>query len=65
MLLVAGTEDPVGGFGRGVRYVHEHLRAAGIKASCRLYEGARHEILNDFTYDEVLRDICTFVNELK
>jgi alpha-beta hydrolase superfamily lysophospholipase len=60
MLLVAGTEDPVGDFGRGVRYVHEHLQAAGIDATCKLYEGARHEILNDISYDAVVRDILAF-----
>ncbi len=60
ILLVAGSEDPVGDFGRGVRYVHEHLLASGANASCKLYEGARHEILNDFSYDEVMRDLLAF-----
>ena len=60
MLLVAGAEDPVGDYGKGVRYVHEHLVAEGINASCKLYEGARHEILNDFTYEETVKDILAF-----
>lgn len=60
MLLVAGAEDPVGDYGKGVRYVHEHLQAAGINAACKIYEGARHEILNDFTYNDVVKDILTF-----
>lgn len=60
MLLVAGAEDPVGDFGKGVRYVHEHLLAAGIDATCKLYEGARHEILNDFSYEDVVKDILAF-----
>ena len=60
MLLVAGAEDPVGDFGKGVRYVHEHLLAAGIDATCKLYEGARHEILNDISYEDVVKDILAF-----
>ena len=60
MLLVAGAEDPVGDFGKGVRYVHEHLLAAGIDATCKLYEGARHEILNDISYADVVKDILAF-----
>lgn len=61
VLLVAGEEDPVGDYGKGVRYVHEHLQAAGVSASCKLYPRARHEILNDFTYAETLADILAFV----
>ena len=60
MLLVAGSEDPVGDFGKGVRYVYEHLLAAGIDATCKLYEGARHEILNDISYEDVVKDILAF-----
>ena len=60
MLLVAGAEDPVGDFGKGVRYVHEHLLAVGIDATCKLYEGARHEILNDISYEDVVKDILAF-----
>ncbi len=60
MLLVAGAEDPVGDYGKGVRYVHEHLQTAGINAACKIYEGARHEILNDFTYNDVVKDILAF-----
>jgi alpha-beta hydrolase superfamily lysophospholipase len=60
MLLVAGADDPVGDYGKGVRYVHEHLQAAGIHATCKIYDGVRHEILNDVSYDEVVKDILDF-----
>ena len=63
MLLVAGADDPVGDYGKGVRYVHEHLQAAGIHATCKIYDGVRHEILNDVSYDEVVRDILSFIKE--
>ena len=61
ILLVAGEDDPVGNYGKGVRYVKEKLNKEGNNAECILYKGARHEILNDFTYDEVKNDILSFV----
>ncbi len=64
ILLVAGEEDPVGGYGRGVRTVHDRLLRAGLDATCRLYSGARHEILNDACREEVVRDIVEFVSGL-
>lgn len=61
VLLVSGKEDPVGNYGDGVLEVSEKLSSVGIEQSCILYEGARHEILNDFTYEAVRRDILKFI----
>lgn len=60
ILLVSGEEDPVGNYGKGVREVEEKLRKRGKNVSCKLYNGARHEILNDFTYEAVKEDIINF-----
>ncbi len=60
VLLISGEEDPVGNYGKGVKEVEEKLKKKGKKASCILYKGARHEILNDFTYDNVKNDIISF-----
>lgn len=60
ILLVSGEDDPVGDYGKGVRSVCEKLKAAGANAECIIYERARHEILNDFTYDQVKSDIIDF-----
>lgn len=61
MLLVSGEEDPVGNYGKGVREVEERLKKQGKSVCCKLYSGARHEILNDFTYETVRDDIIKFV----
>ena len=61
VLLVSGKDDPVGNYGKGVLEVSERLSKGGIKNSCILYDGARHEILNDFTYPEVKKDILSFL----
>ena len=48
ILFAAGSEDPVGNFGKGVRKIYEKYRAAGIRdVSLQLYTGDRHEILNE------------------
>ena len=60
VLLVAGQMDPVGDFSEGVMKVHEGLIKAGVKSEMKIYENARHEILNDISYNDVVRDILAF-----
>ncbi len=60
ILLLSGDNDPVGNYGKGVRQVYEGLLKQGIDAKCILYPDARHEILNDSTYEEVKNDILAF-----
>ncbi len=62
ILLVSGEDDPVGNYGKGVSFVGEKLKKKGKNARYILYKGARHEILNDFTYDQVKSDILDFIN---
>lgn len=60
VLLVAGQMDPVGDFSEGVMKVHEGLIKAGVRSEAKIYENARHEILNDISYNDVVRDILAF-----
>ncbi len=62
ILLVSGEEDPVGDYGKGILAVEKKLSSAGANVKCVLYKGARHEILNDFCYEDVKRDILEFCN---
>ncbi len=61
VLLVSGEDDPVGNYGKGVLEVEKKLKKQGVNVKCTLYKGARHEILNDFTYEDVKRDIINFI----
>ncbi len=61
ILLVSGENDPVGGYGKGVREVHGKLLCEGISAECILYPEGRHEILNDCTYEQARNDILAFL----
>ncbi len=61
VLLASGTEDPVGDMGDGVKKVYEMMKRAGIRdLKMRLFEGDRHEILNETdrhetVYPEILQ----------
>ena len=63
VLLVSGAEDPVGEYGRGVTKVYESLKAEGADVRMKLYQGCRHEILNDTSREEVIDDIKRFLEE--
>lgn len=65
MLLISGTMDPVGNYGKGVKKVFDRLKNAGIRdVSLRLYPGARHELLNETNYQEVFDDINTWIGRI-
>ncbi len=63
VLLISGEDDPVGGYGAGVRQVCEAYKREGINVTMKLFPGARHEVLNDFTYDEAKKIIADFAAE--
>lgn len=48
ILLISGDLDPVGNLGKGVKSVYNKYVEAGITdIECHLFEGMRHEILNE------------------
>lgn len=56
--LFSGAMDPVGDYGKGVQTVYNMLKSAGVEdLEMHLYEGARHEVLNETNRDEVYADI--------
>lgn len=65
ILLVAGDQDPVGNYGKGINIVHAKLKKHNKDSRVILYSGARHEILNDFCYEDVKNDLLNFIGEEK
>ena len=62
ILLIAGTEDPVGEKGRAVKVVYEqYLAARCTRVALRLYEGLRHEVLNEPARETVYTDILNWL----
>ena len=62
ILLISGSDDPVGAYGKGVTRVYNKLKAAGVKdVTLKLYNGCRHEIHNDSCKNQVINDITEFI----
>lgn len=64
ILLISGGDDPVGDYGRGVLEVYNRLRDAGVAdVDINLYEGARHEVLNETNRDDVFADLLLWLKK--
>ena len=62
VFFVAGGEDPVGDYGKGVRNAETAFKNAGMQnVSCKLYPLCRHEILNEINNMEVYKDISDWI----
>lgn len=64
LFLIAGTEDPVGEYGKGVKTVYDGLKQTGHDVKLKLYEGLRHEIHNEDERFEVYGDIIAWCDNL-
>lgn len=63
VLFVAGADDPVGNFGKGVRKAYKGFVKSGMNdVNLKLYDGDRHEILNETDRFTVYDDIYQWLN---
>lgn len=61
VLLIAGEDDPVGAYGKGVTAVYDGLIKTGhTKAALKLYPNDRHEILNETDKDDVMNFLVSW-----
>ena len=61
---MSGDKDPVGKNGKGVLNLKNRYKKLGVKnLSCKLYEGGRHEMLNEINKEEVMNDTLAWLNE--
>lgn len=62
LLFVAGKDDPVGNYGKGVENVYNKYKKCGYQdVQLKLYEEDRHEILNEEDKDVVFQDILAWL----
>lgn len=65
ILILAGDNDPVGRYGKGLLELHQQLQGSGHQnVSCLIYPGGRHEMLNETNRDEVAQDLLTWLQRL-
>lgn len=64
VLLFSGADDPVGTYSKGVKKVAEEIRRAGVRdVTVKLYEGSRHEMLNEKGKERVWADVIGWMEE--
>ena len=62
ILFLSGSDDPVGDRGKGFEKMVALYRDHMDKVEAKLYDGARHEILNEICKKEVYSDILSFLD---
>ncbi len=64
IFIISGTKDPVGNFGKGLQKLKNTYKSHGLKnVEMKLYDGDRHEILNEKDRDLVIKDIIEFIEK--
>ena len=64
VFYIAGGEDPVGNFGKGIHKCVAEFKKAGMQdVAVRVYPLCRHEILNEINREDVFRDVANWLEE--
>lgn len=64
VFFIAGGDDPVGPYGKGVYTAAEEFKKAGMEdVSIRIYPMGRHEILNEINRQDVYRDVLKWIEK--
>ncbi|WP_203246297.1 alpha/beta hydrolase [Sporosarcina beigongshangi] len=64
ILLFSGIEDPVGNHGKGVWNAAQHYDRAGIEdVTVMLFEGGRHEMLNENNRQDVFEAVVNWMEK--
>lgn len=64
VFFIAGGDDPVGPYGKGVHTCVEAFRKAGMEdVSVRIYPLCRHEILNEINRQQVYEDVLKWIEK--
>ena len=64
LMIASGTDDGVGGYGKLIKkLVNFYDKNCGLSPRVKMYEGGRHEILNELNKGEVYEDFVAFLDE--
>ena len=64
IMLACGSDDPVSSQAKQVKKLNGFYKKLGLSPEMKIYEGARHEILNETNKDEVYADFLAFINSV-
>lgn len=65
IFIFSGTMDPVGQFGKGPKNLQRKYVNIGVQdVTLKLYEGGRHEMLNEINREEVYKNLLRWLNRL-
>lgn len=63
VFFIAGGDDPVGSYGKGIHQCVKAFRKAGMTdVSVRVYPLCRHEILNEINKEEIFEDVVQWIS---
>lgn len=60
LFLIVGSADPLSSGGKHVTKLHKIYLKHNVNAKLKIYEGARHELLNETNKNEVYKDVINF-----
>ena len=64
VLFVAGSDDPVGNYGEGVKTTVKAFEKSGMEhVDLKLYPLCRHEIHNEINRQEIYQDLAGWIKE--
>ena len=63
ILVISGKSDPVGSMGKSVTKLYNFYKNLGLNVDLKLYDNARHEILNEPIKESVYQDIIMFLEK--
>ena len=64
VLFIAGAEDPVGAYGKGVQALAKRFKKAGMRdVTVNIYPAMRHEVLNELEKQTVWDDVLRWTEE--
>lgn len=62
LFLIAGDKDPVGNYSKNVLKLAKLFKKHKLNTTTKIYENARHELVNEINKNEVDQDIVNFFN---
>ena len=65
LMIASGSSDGVGGYGKLIKKLVKAYKKCGVNPTVKMYDGARHEILNEINKGEVYEDFLKFLDGIE